>query len=320
MLQFGCGIVWGNPNGGNLANPTGPVRLATIQDVDIEIDQKLVTLMGQGKMPEDIAPSDITIKGKAAFARSQIQIFNALMFADLLTPGTKTMVDSEAGTPSAGSYTAQNAGAAGINFFQDLGVRYASNLKALTKNSISAAALTLTAAAANGVYTGTITGGANNAFVGQTFTITGFTTTANNGTFVCTASTATVLTLANPNSAAETHAGSATTPAVGTYNVSAAGVYTFNTADTAAMLFDYVYLSAAGSTLTLNNKIQGYGPVPELWLSQPYQGNNGLHLFATRITKIGQPMKRNGYMISPFEFEGFADAAGRVIEFFQVSN
>jgi hypothetical protein len=71
-------------------------------------------------------------------------------------------------------------------------------------------ALVLSAAAAAGVYTGTITGGGSNAFAGLTFVVAGFVTTTNNGTFVCTASTTTTLTLANIASAAETHAGTAT--------------------------------------------------------------------------------------------------------------
>jgi hypothetical protein len=82
--------------------------------------------------------------------------------------------------------------------------------KALT----TPAALTLSAVAAasagSTVYTGTITGGAANAFAGLQFVITGFASPANNGTFVATASTATTLTLANANGVAVTAAGTAT--------------------------------------------------------------------------------------------------------------
>jgi hypothetical protein len=59
------------------------------------------------------------------------------------------------------------------------------------------------------VYTGTITGGANNAFAGYQFTVAGFTHAQNNGVFICTASTATTLTLTNGQAIAETHAGTA---------------------------------------------------------------------------------------------------------------
>lgn len=58
-------------------------------------------------------------------------------------------------------------------------------------------------------YTGTITGGTGNAFEFYTFTITGFTNSANNGTFLCTSSSSSTLVLQNANGVAETHAGSA---------------------------------------------------------------------------------------------------------------
>jgi hypothetical protein len=74
--------------------------------------------------------------------------------------------------------------------------------------------LTLTAAAlASGgttAYTGTVTGGGANAFAGFVFVVAGFVNGVNNGTFVCTASTTTTLTLDNAAGVAETHAGTAT--------------------------------------------------------------------------------------------------------------
>jgi hypothetical protein len=59
-------------------------------------------------------------------------------------------------------------------------------------------------AGGTGVYTGTITGGAANAFAGYYFVVTGFSNLPNNGTFVCTASTTTTLTLQNAASVTET--------------------------------------------------------------------------------------------------------------------
>jgi hypothetical protein len=76
--------------------------------------------------------------------------------------------------------------------------------------------LTLTSAAAGtGVYAGTITNGSGNAFAGYTFVIAGFANAANNGTFLCTASSSSSLTLQNANSVLEIHAGTATRPAIG---------------------------------------------------------------------------------------------------------
>ena len=57
---------------------------------------------------------------------------------------------------------------------------------------------------------GAITGGAANAYVGASFTVAGFTLGADNGTFICTASTAISLTLANGAGVAQVHAATAT--------------------------------------------------------------------------------------------------------------
>ena len=71
---------------------------------------------------------------------------------------------------------------------------------------------TLTSVNGSGVYQGTITGGAGNAWAGYPFSINGFTNTANNTpqgfTFVATASTATSITFAQ-TTVPETHAGTA---------------------------------------------------------------------------------------------------------------
>lgn len=78
--------------------------------------------------------------------------------------------------------------------------------------TVNQAAFTLTAVATSSggtaVYTGTITNGATpaNAWQGFYFTVAGFVGANNNGTFLCTASNATQITLANGAATAETHA------------------------------------------------------------------------------------------------------------------
>jgi hypothetical protein len=59
-------------------------------------------------------------------------------------------------------------------------------------------------------YTGTITGGGANFYAGYTFTIAGFLNPSNNGVFLCTASSATTLTLNNSEGVSETDPGTAT--------------------------------------------------------------------------------------------------------------
>lgn len=84
-------------------------------------------------------------------------------------------------------------------------------LSQTVKQQDNVGSFVLTAAAnasgGNTVYTGTLTGGASNAFATRYFTVAGFTNSANNGTYVCTASSATTITLANASGIAETHAG-----------------------------------------------------------------------------------------------------------------
>jgi hypothetical protein len=69
------------------------------------------------------------------------------------------------------------------------------------------------AGTATTVYTGTFTNGVANAYQGYVFTITAAATAANNGTYLCIASSATTITLCNPNGA--TMGTAATVSAVG---------------------------------------------------------------------------------------------------------
>ena len=82
--------------------------------------------------------------------------------------------------------------------------------------NFSGSTLGLTSVAASSgstaVYTGTITGGDNNAYVGASFTVAGFTNGPNNGTdLLVTASSATTLTLVNASAVAETNPATAAT-------------------------------------------------------------------------------------------------------------
>lgn len=79
-------------------------------------------------------------------------------------------------------------------------------------HTITANTLTVAANASGGqtVYTGTFAGGASNALAGQVFIVAGFGTAANNGTYLCTGSSLTTLTLNNAYGVSETHAGTAT--------------------------------------------------------------------------------------------------------------
>ena len=121
--------------------------------------------------------------------------------------------------------------------------------------------ITDVAAASGGttVYTGTITGGASNAFAGVVFKVTGAAAAANNGTFVCTASTATTLTLTN-NVGAVASAQSAT---------AASG--------------DSFKLALYTSTATLDKTTTVYSATNEVAASGSYAAGGGVLTSATPV-------------------------------------
>ena len=88
--------------------------------------------------------------------------------------------------------------------------------------AVVASTFTLTSVAtsigSSAVYTGTIPGGGSNYYAGWQFRILGFTTAANNGLFVCTASSTTTLTLTTSVAVAETHAATAAWYTIGELN------------------------------------------------------------------------------------------------------
>jgi hypothetical protein len=104
-------------------NPT-PFGLLTIQDVSLDIDQKLVELQGQNKMPDDIAPSDMTIKGKFSVGRLSYDLWNNVMFGetDEVAGGTVPVPDEQHSIPAATPFTVTVTGSA--KFVEDRGVQY----------------------------------------------------------------------------------------------------------------------------------------------------------------------------------------------------
>lgn len=247
MFQFGIGGMYGRPVGGNLGTPSGPQKFGTIQDVNVDMTQKLVKLMGQNKGPDDIAPGDMDVKGKGGFARIEINTYNALYFADAVTTGIKQVTVGEAVTISGTTYQVTNH----ATFLNDLGLYNT----------------------ATGLQLNQVTAGTE---------ISGKSYSVNETT----------------------------------------GTYTFGSGDTTTTYaVDYAWTNASvGSNLLVKNHIQGYGPTFELYLLQPYQNaGNGLHLFQCRASKMSAPMKRDGYLISDFEFEAFPLPNGNWFEWFQVS-
>ena len=103
------------------------------------------------------------------------------------------------------------------------------------------------------VYTGTFTNGTANAYAGLTLCFSGFGTAANNGTFMCVASTATTVTVTNPNGA---NSGSMGT-VFATSNVFAIALYTASASLGASTT---AYTSSNEQTSTGTYVTGGLGP------------------------------------------------------------
>lgn len=250
LYQFGVGYLLAKPRGGNASTPSGPVRFGTVQDIALDITQKLVKLMGQMKGPDDIAASDMEVKGKSGFGELDVNIWNALMFGDTVAAGiTRAVIDEAAAIPTTPyQVTVVNA----AHFIDDFGVRLASD----------------------GSYLKVV-----------------------------------------PSS-----------PATGQYSVNpATGIYTFAAADTGNnVLISYTWSDTThGRTATFKNHLQGYGPEFSLLCTMPYESNlsplndSGIELLRCKASKMSIPFKRDGYIISDFEFESFPDQTGTWWKFYE---
>ncbi len=96
-------------------------------------------------------------------------------------------------------------------------------------------------------------------------------------------------------------------PTVGKYSVSA-GVYTFSQADAGKLLLvNYGYtVAATGQTFAMNNETMGSGPISQVDLRMPYQGNyQGLLLTAVRFGKVSVATKQDDYTMFSVDFEAF---------------
>lgn len=116
--NFNTGVLTIMPSG---SNPT-PIRVATLKDVSLDISYSIKELRGSNAFPEDIAPADGKITGKAKSGRIFGAILQAVMQGMTSAAGQKFAVYDERGTIPAvsGPYTITAAQSA--TWSEDLGV------------------------------------------------------------------------------------------------------------------------------------------------------------------------------------------------------
>jgi hypothetical protein len=110
----------------------------------------------------------------------------------------------------------------------------------------------------------------------------------------------------------------ASAPAVGQYTV-AAGVYVFNTADAAKLVFinyEYTAVSTTAQQSVVVNQAMGYAPTFTAVLNQPYNGKV-LHvrLYQCISSKLSIAAKNDDFTVPELDFDAFSDASGNVVAY-----
>jgi len=121
QYAFGSGTLVGKRT--DVAN-TPPALLGTLQDVSLDFDRKIETLLGQYNTPVAAGGGEFKITGKAKFARLQATQINNLFLGQTLTAASMLeMTTGESGTVTAGAVTVAN----NATFAEDYGVFYAAS-------------------------------------------------------------------------------------------------------------------------------------------------------------------------------------------------
>jgi hypothetical protein len=125
-IQFGSGILYVNPNAGNLATNPTPTRGLTIQDIAIDQKGEIKELRGSSQYPDDTAKGDVKGTFKFGIGRKDFLMLNQIFYGDVQAAGgTSVAVDVSGSIPATSTYTVTPTVPGSGTFSVDLGVRYA---------------------------------------------------------------------------------------------------------------------------------------------------------------------------------------------------
>lgn len=112
------------------------------------------------------------------------------------------------------------------------------------------------------------------------------------------------------------------TPATGQYTFAPlTGIYTFAAADASVPItISYTYTSTTtGTTLTVGNRVMGFGPILNLTIPFLYQGNKfAFNLPNVRLGKIDIKSKLDDYTMMSTDFSAFAGAGNNPLNCYNV--
>jgi len=308
-LQFGSGIVFATPSGGQQpTNPT-PVEVGVLQDVKVTLGADVKTLYGQFQYPVDSAIGKRSIKGSFNYALIELLTISNLFSSDTIISGRKAVAYRESHTiappvnPSA--WAATHAYTLGQQIFDGVDVQ-----QVTTAGTSAGTAPTWNSVLGGFTTDGTVTW--QNTGVPKPSVLV-----QNEGALflqdlgVRYASTGFALTYVSTG-----------IPTAGQYTLitsgALAGTYQFAVADEGlGVLISYRYTDTTGSTLQMMNHTMGQGPIISFLLVEPYQSNsNGLYLPAVRVGKMDGATKLDDYYMNSSDFEAFALPSGLVGEMY----
>jgi hypothetical protein len=130
---------------------TPPALIGTLQDISVDFDRKIESLLGQYNVAVALGGGELKITGKAKYARMQATQYNNLFFGQTLTtPAMLEMTTGETDTVSGAAITVTN----GSTFVEDLGVFSAAGVQLTPVASSPVAGVSYVPGAANtGTYT-----------------------------------------------------------------------------------------------------------------------------------------------------------------------
>ncbi|HVJ09266.1 MAG TPA: hypothetical protein VM554_12870 [Acidisarcina sp.] len=100
-LQFGSGVLFGNPNAGNTATNPTPQRFGILQEVQVEFKADLKKLYGQNQFAAAKARGKIDVTCKGKIATLDPTMMNQLYFGLASAAGVQRIVDLESHVPAA---------------------------------------------------------------------------------------------------------------------------------------------------------------------------------------------------------------------------
>jgi len=153
---------------------TPPFMFGVLQDVSLNFDQKLESLVGQNKVAVALGDGELKITGKAKFARLQMTLFNNLFTGQSSVTGGLQMVSTGevAMVPSSSAYTYTVANSS-LTPLEDFGVFYQSSGIQLAPVASGPTTGQYTFNASTGVYTFAVGDASAALYVYYTYSATG---------------------------------------------------------------------------------------------------------------------------------------------------